>query len=171
MGSLIRRHLDTAGVVRGPLKRSERLVFMRPAPFGPVRLVVRGPVRRRRGHHLTGAVASPVVVVVDEGGDLPAGLVLGGEVPAGQQFVLEGRVEALGGGVVERRADTAHRLDGPESGAGVGEHVAGVLAALVRMEHDTADLPAPYRRRHAQGVPSQWGVVVGSYGEPGQTPR
>src|SRR3990172_5109843 len=69
------------------------------------------------GHHLTGAVAAPVVVVVDEGGDLLSGLVLGGEAPAGQQFVFEGRVEALGGGVVERRADTAHRLDGPETGA------------------------------------------------------
>ena len=43
-----------------------------------------------------------MVVVVDEGGDLPSGLVLGGEVPAGQQFVLEGRVEALGGGVGPR---------------------------------------------------------------------
>jgi len=43
-----------------------------------------------------------VVVVVDEGGDLPAGLVLGGEAPAGQQLVLEGGVEALGGGVGPR---------------------------------------------------------------------
>src|SRR3990172_7312559 len=55
------------------------------------------------GHHLTGAVAASVVVVVDEGGDLLSCLVFGGEVPAGQQFVLEGRGEGLGGGGVERR--------------------------------------------------------------------
>ena len=69
---------------------------MRPAPVGPVgRLVRGGPVRRRRrasSHRSCGGVCgcTSVVVVVDKGGDLLAGLVFGGEVPARQQFVLEG---------------------------------------------------------------------------------
>jgi hypothetical protein len=45
------------------------------------------------GEHLAAAVPASVVVGVDEPGDLPAGLVLGREVAAGQQFVLEGGVE------------------------------------------------------------------------------
>jgi hypothetical protein len=65
----------------------------------------------------------------------------------------------------------AHRLDGVDPGAGVGEHVAGVLAALVRNGTRTADLPAAHRRSHAGGGPGQRGVVMLSYGEAAQTPR
>jgi hypothetical protein len=55
-------------------------------------------------------------------------------VPSRQQLELEGRVEALRGGVVESRADPAHRLDRAERTAGLGEHVTDVLAALVGVE-------------------------------------
>ena len=40
------------------------------------------PLVGDRGEHLAGAVAPLVVVGVDQGGDVPAGLFLGGEVPA-----------------------------------------------------------------------------------------
>ena len=82
-GSLIRWHFDTTGVARGREKRSDRPVSCGPLLSG----LVGGSLFEDLfvgdgGHHLTGAVAAPVVVVVDEGGDLPSGLVLGGEVPA-----------------------------------------------------------------------------------------
>lgn len=63
-----------------------------------------------RWEHLGGAVPAPVVVGVDEGGDLASGLVLGGEVPARQKLVLEGRVEALRRGVGPRRQRHPIRL-------------------------------------------------------------
>jgi hypothetical protein len=85
-----------------------------------------------RGEHVAAAVASPVVVGVDEAGDLPAGLVLGGEVPAREQLVLEGRVDALRGGVVQRLADPSHRLAHPQCVACPSEHVAGVLGRVPR---------------------------------------
>jgi hypothetical protein len=50
--------------------------------------------------HLAATVTPPGVVVVDEPGDGPAGLVFGLEGVARQQLGLEGRVPALGSGVV-----------------------------------------------------------------------
>ena len=126
---------------------------------------------RDRGQHLAGAVAPAVVVGVYEPGDLAAGLVLGVEVSARQELPLEGRVEALRGGVVQRRADPSHRLGHPERLAGLGEHVTDVLAALVGVEHDTVDVATAGRGGHAQGGPGQRRVVVFPQREPGQSPR
>jgi hypothetical protein len=68
---------------------------------------------------------------------------------AGQQLVLEGRVEALRRGVVQGRADPAHRLGNPQGAAGPGEQVTDVLAALVGMEDHPGHVAAAYRRGHA----------------------
>src|SRR6476646_6120193 len=99
----IRRHPDAIGSFRGSLRRSEGPVSCGPVlaggfggSFGEELLV--GDWRK----HLGRAVAPVVVVGVDEPGDLAAGLLLGGEAPAGEQLVLEGRVEAFRGGVVQR---------------------------------------------------------------------
>lgn len=83
------------GLLRGRCSR-------RPAGRG----VLGGPLSEQRfvgdgWKHLAAGVPAPVVVGVDEPGDLAAGLVLGGEALPGQELELEGRVEALGRGVVE----------------------------------------------------------------------
>src|SRR4051794_30703389 len=54
--------------------------------------------------------ASGVVEVRDPGGDLDPGLGAGGEMLLVDELDLERAVERLGGGVVERAADPAHRL-------------------------------------------------------------
>src|SRR5881227_3380895 len=51
------------------------------AVAGPGGAVGENVLEGGRGHHLAGAVASPMVVAVDERGDLAAGLVFGGKVP------------------------------------------------------------------------------------------
>src|SRR3954447_69973 len=71
-------------------------------PFGEQRLV------GDRWEHLAAAVAAAVGVGVDEPGYLAAGLVLGGEASSGEQLMPEGRVPALGRGVVQRGADPTH---------------------------------------------------------------
>jgi hypothetical protein len=48
------------------------------------------------------AVTPATIVGVNEPGGVAAGLILALEAPAGQELVLEGRVEALRRGVVER---------------------------------------------------------------------
>ncbi len=85
MEPVIRRHLDAIGGRRGRQRRSERLVSRRPIRLG----CVGGSVGEEllvgdRGEHLAAAVATQMVVGVDEAGDLSAGLVLGGEMLAGQ---------------------------------------------------------------------------------------
>ena len=97
---------------------------------------------RDRREHLARAVAPAMVVSVDEPGDLAASLVLGLEVPAGQELPLEGRVEALGGGVVQRRADPAHGLGDAQRRACLGEQVTDVITAVVAAEHNTIDIAA-----------------------------
>src|ERR687897_964250 len=139
----IRWHPGAIGALRGPQKRSERPVSCGPVLSGPFGVsggedLLVGDWRQ----HLAGAVPTPVVVGVDEGGDVPARLVLGGEVPSRQELPFEGRVEALRGGVVECGTDPAHGLDRAERTTGLGEHVTDVLAALVGMAYDAGDVAA-----------------------------
>lgn len=170
-GRTPRRHCDAIGAGRGPQERSERPVSCGPVlsgavggSFGEQRFV------GDRCQHLAAGVPAPVVVGVDEAGDLPPGLVLGGEVLPGEQLVLEGGVEALRRGVVQRRADSAHRLGHPERVAGSGEQVADVLAALVAVEHDAVDVAAAHRGGHAQRGLGDRRVVVLAHGEAWQPP-
>ncbi len=58
--------------------------------------------------HLTAGVPAPVVVPVDEPGDIATGLGFGHEPPTRHQLPLEGRVETFRSSVVESRSDTAH---------------------------------------------------------------
>ena len=73
------------------------------------------------GLHLAAAVTALVVITVDECGDVATGLGFGSEVPARQEFPLEGRVETLRSSVIESRSDPAHRLDDPQRLTGLGE--------------------------------------------------
>ena len=95
-------------------------------------------------------MTATVVVAVDERGDLVARLFLGVEAAAGQQLVLESRVEALGRRVVQRGADRP--IDWVISSAvhASGEQVAGVLAALVGVEDHAGDIAAAHRGGHTQ---------------------
>src|SRR4051812_10743528 len=91
-----------AELSEGPQRRSEGPVHAaRSFPSASARSA-RTCSNATRREHLGAAVAAAVVVGGDEAGDLPAGLVPGLERLAGQQLMLEGRVPALGGGVVER---------------------------------------------------------------------
>src|SRR5215213_8549666 len=128
-------------------RRSARLVSRDAVLSGPVVRI--GPVGEDLfegdgWEHLAAAVTAAVVVGVDEPGDVSAGLVLALEVPAGEEFVLEGRVEALRDGVVERGADPAHRLGHAERVARPGEEVADVLASLVAVEDHTGGVAAAH---------------------------
>src|SRR5829696_4151455 len=101
----MRRRTDAIGSLRAGRRRSAGAGSCDAVLLSPLRDV--GPLGEQLlvgdgWEHLAAAVPAPMVVDVDEPGDLAAGLVLGGETPAGQQFVLEGRVEALGRGVVQR---------------------------------------------------------------------
>jgi hypothetical protein len=118
-----------------------------------------------RWEHLAAAMPAAVVVGVNEPGDLAACLVLGGEVPAGEQLVLEGRVEALRGGVVQRRADPAQRLGHPQRLARLDEEIADVLAALVAVEHHAIDVAAAHSGGHAQRRHGERRVVMFVHGE------
>jgi hypothetical protein len=101
----------------------------------------------------------PVVEAVDPAGDDPAGFVSGSELAAGEQLVFEGGEERLGGGVVQRRADPAHRLDHPEGAAGSAEEPRGVLAALVGVKDDPGDAATADGGGHPQRGHGQLGVV------------
>src|SRR3954447_20364650 len=68
-----------------------------------------------------------------------AGFGMGGEVRPVDEFALEAGPERLGHRVVIRIADGPHRLGDPEPCAQAPVVVRGVLAAVVAVEHDTAD--------------------------------
>src|SRR5215204_5060992 len=92
----IRRHLDAIGWLRGRQRRSERPVSRGPVVSGPFGVSLGEHLLvGDRWEHLAGAVAALVVVGVDERGDVPAGPVLGGELPSREELPLEGRVEAF----------------------------------------------------------------------------
>lgn len=81
-------------------------------------------------------VVEPVGPVDDDGPGLGPGV----ELVPGQDFPLQGREERLGGGVVEARADPAHRLADPEVGAEPGERGRRVGRAPVGVEDDAVGL-------------------------------
>ena len=139
---------------------------------GPLRrLAPRGRFVVDRREHLAGAVTAPVVVGVDEKGDLPAGLLLGGEVPAGQQLMSS--VEFQLSAAALSSAEPTRPIDWvtPSALQASGEHVAGVLAALVGVEHHAVDVAAAHRGGHAQRRPRHRGVVVLTEREARHAPR
>src|SRR6266545_3581318 len=70
---------------------------------------------------------SGVVEVHDPGGDPQPRLGPGAEAVPVDVLHFDGRVESLGGGVVQSRTDSAHRLQDPEPPAGLLVRLGGVL--------------------------------------------
>src|SRR4051794_27648036 len=125
-----------------------------------------------RGHAERG-VPPVSVVVLDPGGHRPAALGFGGEVLEAPELELQGGVPGLDDGIVQRRADPAHRLSDPDPGAGGAEGPGGVLAALVGVQdHAGPGLPpAADSDRHRQRGVGQLAVVVLAEGEADDPPR
>ena len=59
-------------------------------------------------------------------------------------------LKTLGDHVIERRRHPSHRLDHAERGAGLGEQVAGVLAALVGVEDHAGHVATANGSGHQQ---------------------
>src|SRR2546421_10486819 len=104
--------------------------------------------------------AAVVVEVGDPGRDLQPGLGAAAELTAVDVLDLDGREGGLGHGVVEARADPAHRLAHLPPGTGLREVGRAVFATPVAVKDHPGDVTAAGDRGHVQRGDDQTGVVT-----------
>lgn len=111
----------------------------------------------------------PVVEDLDVLEECGAGLVMGSEGLAGEEFALEGGKEALGHRIVVTVADRTHRAANAYCLAVLSELEGGVLTAMVGVM-DQAILWSPIPDRHLERPDDQFGPQVCCHGPAHDTP-